>query len=704
MKRPLRVIILWHMHQPNYVNPDTDHSLMPWVRMHAIKDYYDMGRIVEQVPGAKAVFNFVPSLWEQLLRMSDGDWLDEYELVCRKRESELSKEEVLFIGKYLFSCVYDTMIRPYPSYEQLFERFGPNAPADQILSASEQNLRDIQVWFHLAWCNHELQSRSNIKALIEQGSGFSFEQKLELLDTLRAFLSEIPDLYRKLSEQGAVEVSTTPFFHPILPLLLDPDSAHIACPGMELPEGRYPLPNDAKLHVERAIVSHKELFGSVPIGFWPAEGSVSPLAAQLFRENGVQWIATDEENLRLSLGLPKMNAEEKYRLYTHSGVHIFFRDHGLSDRIGFNYQHFEPTAAVDDFLHHLRSIHRALPEWGDFAVPVILDGENCWEFYPEQGRPFLLEFYQRLTEADDIELLTFSDLLSQQPESFELPYLHSGSWIDANFTTWVGDPVKNQAWSHFYQARRRCQAYLDDPNLSSEQRENILEQILVAEGSDWFWWFGEGHTSEYDELFDALFRKRLIAIYNALGETPPDALHEPIDNRWEMDRAYILPTHSIHPRINGRTDSYWEWLSAGACYPQGGSMQRSTILIKKLSFGFNEHSLYLRIESNQLRELIEGKRVLQILFTRPEMRTFSIPLLQSKTRGAIEQDVLFAINQCVEISIPFISLDPDFEAGDPINFYVAISDDSHELERLPSGAPIHLPFPSETFDEEDWQV
>ena len=696
------------MHQPSYVDPESDRSLMPWVRLHAIKDYYDMGRVVKDVPGARAVFNFVPSLWEQMDKLAKGEWLDEHEILSRKPVEMLSAEERDFIAQQFFSAHYPSMIEPYPQYRDLYFRFGPQGDPDLIQNAELSSIIDLQVWFHLAWCGHTLKEDPFVAHLFRKGSGFTQDEKIKLLDIQRELIASIPQFYRELSESKTVEVSTTPYYHPILPLLIDPEAAHVAWPGMPLPRERYPLPKDAEQHVKMALKAHGDLFGEAPAGFWPAEGSVSPEAARMFAENGARWIATDEEVLRLSLGKSSLSALEKYRIYEYGGVKLFFRDHQLSDRIGFVYQGHDTQEAVADFLYLLDGIREHLPPDGDFVVPVILDGENCWEFYEDQGRPFLLDLYQGLVDHENIDLTTCRQVLEEDLEAQTLPQLHSGSWIDANFSTWVGDPIKNLGWTYLYQARKHAEQALAGDKLDEKSRAELLENIFAAEGSDWFWWFGEGHSSEYDILFDKLFRKRLAAIYRCTGAEVPDHLSRPLDDRLGGKARYSLPNYMIHPTIDGKTGSYWEWLNAGSCLPQGGSMQRSTIRLQKLSYGFNDRYLLFRLETPLIVSDGNGKdKTVNIIFSSPGEFQVSVPLRTTAKAVIDEHDVIYAVKQNVEIAVPISLVQAEEikeEIAAPIEFVATLQQAGREIERLPEDGRIRLPFPSPSFDEENWFI
>jgi len=720
MKPPLRTILFWHMHQPSYLDPESRNSLMPWVRLHAIKDYYDMAKIIEDVQGAKAVINFVPSLWEQLESIGRGEELDKHEIICRKHVSDLNDEEKMFVVENFFSCQVGMMIKPYKPYKDLFFRFGPDGDSKLILQAEDQTICDLQVWYHLAWSGHTLRSRPFVDQLLNKGSGFTHEEKIRLLDVQRELVAEIPAYYKKLVEKGKIEVSSTPYYHPILPLLLEPQSALVACPGMKLPQNSFPLAEDAEQHLLKAIENHQGIFGKKPVGFWPAEGSVSSKAAELFAKNGVNWIATDEEVLRLSLKKERLTASEKFRLYEHKGVNIFFRDHSLSDQIGFVYQNYKASEAVKEFVGHLHSIHAALPEFGDFVVPVILDGENCWEFYEEQGRPFLTELYSTLVRDPLISLCTCEDVVTNDENGKHLDYLHSGSWIDANFTTWVGDPVKNRGWEFLYKARKAVEQALQNGNLDQLTKTELMEEVYAAEGSDWFWWFGEGHSSDHDSMFDLLFRKRLMHIYRLIGLNIPSYLMEPVDDRAARVR-YTLPTEFISPEINGRSLSYSEWMSSGECLATGGSMQKSTVLMEELRYGFDKEYLYLRLKGIVFgdRRRLRNKEIL-ISLRSPLKKNIRIQpgadLVahveqadnDTKTvQNVNDNGIVAAMGEYLEVALPLGLLGAGFgkwKTGEKIRFNVTLVSSGRDIEKLPEEGHITFDCPDNRFVGENWFI
>jgi alpha-amylase/alpha-mannosidase (GH57 family) len=359
---------------------------------------------------------------------------------------------------------------------------------------------------------------------------------------------------------------------------------------------------------------YEERFGRSPRGLWPSEQSVSPAVLAPIAKEGFQWICSDEAVLGWSIkhffhrdGSGNVSEPDllyrPYRLETTDGdLAIVFRDHRLSDLIGFTYSAMEPKQAASDLVGHLEAIGRSLKAQqpsGSTAleeprlVTIALDGENCWEYYPQDGIPFLRSLYETLSHSSDIQLVTVSEFLDQFPPTETIPaaQLHSGSWVDGNFTTWIGDPAKNRAWDMLTEAR---QMLANHPEATEEANPAVWEALYAAEGSDWFWWFGEGHSSNQDAIFDQLFREHLAAIYQALNEPLPANVRRPVEAHTEGgDRA---PQSFIHPFIDGRGDEQ-DWDKAGRIEIGGarGTMHRSSA-IQRLWYGVDHLNFYLRLD------------------------------------------------------------------------------------------------------------
>lgn len=509
------LVFLWHMHQPRYENPLTGRVVVPWVRLHACSGYLDMARMLERHPEVRATVNFVPSLVEQIEEMLAGT-KDELEMLTERPTDSLNKDEQKAVIARSFS-VNHRAIAGRPRYAALLEKKLGKQPFNL------PDLRDLSCLFLLGWLGfaaHE--DDPEIRKLDRKAHDYTEEDKAYLLRAVRRAAGGVLPAWRALAARGQVELSTSPYYHPILPLLIDTDVARRSLPHDPLPP-RFSAPADAREHIVRAQRAHERAFGRKARGMWPPEGSLSSEAAALYKSCGVEWLAGDVHTLARSIPMPERAPHT--RLHLHKGVSIGFRDQDISDRIGFRYAHMPEGAAIDDFIAAVAHVGHK-----DGAVFVILDGENPWETYQHRGEPFLETLYQRLAiekSAGRIATRTMSDVLDSRGAGTPLEELHPGSWISAAYRIWIGDGAKNRAWVALKAAHDRVAeraAHGRDEAAVKKAREHLL----VAEGSDWFWWFGEPNSSAEDPLYDELFRGHLKAAYAALGESPPKDLDFPI--------------------------------------------------------------------------------------------------------------------------------------------------------------------------------
>ncbi len=624
----MRLAFLWHMHQPDY-RDESGVMEMPWVFLHAIKDYVDMPWLLSRHPRLKATFNLTPSLIEQLkLLESEGIAADRFLSLWTKDPSDLQVEERRWLIKLCKSSQRQTMVAPLPRYAELYEQ----------TEYTDRELIELEVLFLLAWSGNYLRySDRGIQRLLRKGRGYDASDKKTLLETLTAFIPTVLPFYRKRLEAGQIAVSTTPLKHPILPLLIDMQNARLSNPKTPLPEHPLSLEEDARIHVERAIELYREVFGRDPLGFWPAEGAVDPKSVALYKEKGVRWIATDEAILFASLGSSERSA--LYRPYRHQGVQIAFRDHGLSDLIGFTYRYWDAERAAEDFLQHLEAIEHGTK---DPVVSVILDGENAWEFFPENGRPFFEALYRRLDATDGYRTVTMDEYAEE--DARELPRLHPGSWINGCFDTWVGHPQKNAAWEMIYQTRRDLKHH--EKELDAATRERIRYHFLAAECSDWFWWYGDDHHTDYAEEFDALFRAHLIDIYRLAGLAVPSALYLPLVGHRDHHALVDAPKFPISPVIDGRVSSFFEWLGAGRSDESRlySTMEGLRGPVKTLYWGEDDSSVYLRFDG-EMERLGDDARLLLY----PDES--SAPLMLPLDGHSLPQGVRLAKDEILEVAL-----------------------------------------------------
>lgn len=552
--KKLKLILCWHMHQPHYRDGLDGKYRLPWVYLHALKDYTDMVAHLEANPKARVVVNFTPVLVEQLddYAAKVKAWLDSGEQIKDTLLDYLTGAEpiphsVSARSQLIQDCqkAYGPMmIEPYERFTKLIELAGVINGADSTNShlqyLNEQYFIDILAWYHLAWTGESLRRKDDrVARLMQKACCFTSEDVRLIMEILYESLSGIIPRYRKLMEEGQIEISSTPYGHPIVPLLLDFNSMRDAMPHAPAPRApAYPDGlNRARWHMQQSIKVHEEHFGRKPAGIWLSEGAISQEAIQLLDEFDIKWTASGEGVWRHSCERSHLNHDDiasKRALYQplqqqNTNAALFFRDDGLSDLIGFQYKDWNPEDAANNFAHNLENIANFLGDRVEnHTVTVILDGENAWEYYPDNAHHFLNALYEKLANHPRIEMTTFEDSLKQNIPLRPLDRVMAGSWVYGSFSTWIGEKDKNQGWDLLVQAKERYDSVIASGRLTQEQVDLATEQLATCEGSDWFWWFGDYNPSGSVQDFDRLYRRHLQKLYQILGETPPEALEEPI--------------------------------------------------------------------------------------------------------------------------------------------------------------------------------
>jgi len=608
----LRVIVLWHQHQPYYKDLVTGEYRLPWVRLHALKDYYGMVKLLDEFPNVHQTFNLVPSLITQMQDYVAGTAHDPFLRVAAIPAKDLTINERLFALQYLFQANPVNMIGRYPRYHELWERFrsAGDSPERAEKYFQPQDFTDLQVLSQIAWFDEFFLEDPNIAALIKKGHAFTLEDQTFIIARQRALIGEVLPAHAVAAQQGRIELSTSPFYHPILPLVCDSNMGGISTPGLPLPANRFHHPEDAREQLKRGLDLHQEVFGVRPVGVWPSEGSVSEEVLSIAQSLGVKWMATDEGVLGRSLGinfgrdgegrLSQQTAEKLYNIYRFESsatqMNLIFRDHTISDLVGFVYSGMPAQDAANHLIHNIKQAARPVLNQGrDAVVSVILDGENAWEYYLRSGREFLRRFYDVLQREPEVEAVTVSEAIARHKDFGKLTSLVPGSWINANFNVWIGAPEDNRSWDYLYHARNLYAAAA--PRASEAQRKLALEELFIAEGSDWNWWYGPEHHSANDRDFDELYRKHLSNVYQALGATPPDYLAQPISGA-ETRPEFTPQTSYIHPRINGDMVRYFEWMGAAVhtADHRAGAMHGKQFLVDCVHAGIDEASVYGRLD------------------------------------------------------------------------------------------------------------
>ncbi len=615
MTHPLCIAFIWHQHQPLYKSRQASTDItgqyrLPWVRLHGVKDYLDLILILEKYPKLHQTVNLVPSLILQLEDYAQGLAIDPYLALTVTPEVQLNLGQKQAILSNFFDANHRTLIDPHPRYRELYEVRQEKGIAWCLENFTPQDYSDLLMWHNLAWIDPLFWSDPVIETWLKQDRNFSLSDRQRIIAKHREIIQQILPKHRQMQESGQLEITTTPYTHPILPLLADTNSARVAIPEIGLPKYRFQWAEDIPRHLYKAREIYRDRFGVAPRGLWPSEQSVSPTILSYIAQAGFQWLCSDEAVLGWSFShffqrdeVGNVNQPEilyrPYRLGTaHGDLSLVFRDHRLSDLIGFSYSAMDVEEASDDLVGHLESIYRSYRNFSQidatpWLVTIALDGENCWESYEKDGLPFLEKLYQQLSESQHLKLVTVSEYLAKYPPKVEIPcqQLHSGSWVDGSFTTWIGDPVKNKAWELLGAAREVLASH---PEATEANNPEVWEALYAAEGSDWFWWFGEGHSSNHDAMFDQLFREHLWAIYTALNEPIPANLRQPLEDH-HRKRDY-RPEGFIHPVIDGYGDEQ-DWDKAGKIEIGGasGTMHRASAA-QRLYFGLDHLKFYLRID------------------------------------------------------------------------------------------------------------
>ncbi len=550
----VKVVFCWHMHQPDYRDMMTGEYYFPWTYLHAIKDYTDMAAHLENHSRARAVVNFAPILLEQL-----QDYADQIDACLEKgtriKDSLLAalvaenlptpgSKDFLVLAKKCLRANRERIIERFPAYTWLADTL---ALADQNPRTwcylSDQFLIDLLVWYHLGWMGEALRRNDKrIQQLQEKEGGYSMDDRKQLLKIIGEEVASIGPRYRKLAERGQVELAMSPYAHPIVPLLLDLKSTHQAMPNASLPKAEHYPGGEARAnwHLAQGIKTFEHFFGERPRGCWASEGALSDATLALLGKAGFCWTATGDSVLHNSLNHTDNHKVKASVTQQATGLHrayefnklplrVFFRDDGLSDLIGFKYATWHAEDAVGDLIHHLENIARAGANAKDTVISIIMDGENAWEYFPENAWYFLDALYRRLSEHPLLELSTYRDILStQQPTPIAMSHLVAGSWVYGTFSTWIGDRDKNRGWDMLCDAKSCADRIMAAKTFSADKTAHIEKQLALCEGSDWFWWFGDYNPAESVSDFEYLFRTHLKNLYQLLEAPEPDYLSEVI--------------------------------------------------------------------------------------------------------------------------------------------------------------------------------
>ena len=630
--KKLSIAFYWHMHQPVYQLSPTGYFLMPWVRLHAVKDYLDMALWAKKFDKLKLNFNFVPVLINAIINYGENEAHDIHSRLTITPQDELTNEDKIFILNNFFDANYQTMILANPEYHRLYQIVQSSGTEDTSIF-SNQEYADLMALFNLAWIDPSFKtSNSELKKLVKKGKNYTLEDRIAIIQIQRDIIKKIIPTIRKLIEKNKIEITTSPYYHPILPILLDyKNIKKNSSPANDLQDLKTDL--DAKMQTKMALDRIEEVFGKRPRGVWPSEQCVSAKTLEMLSSLGVEWSLSDEGILANSINFEfehdfKGYIKEPYHLLktykyktSTSDLKMVFRESTIPNLIGFEYQNHNPIATANDLYDRIKVLQSKILSSPDneHLLTIALDGENCWENYLEDGASFLKTLYTLITEDDSLETVLLSDYLEKTKEDKLLPKIASGSWINRNFKLWIDEPVKDIAWTYLKRVRQDFANFVKreplNPNIELARRE-----LFICEGSDWFWWYGEPNDSGRDNIFDFLFRTHLKNVYRYLDLDTPKYLDDPLSDI-STSKPSKYPKSLITPSINGKNvvDEDDEWNNAGYIEIPDGPVLRESKLFDKIRFGNDQNNFYLKFHLNKyIKENLElSKRTYQMyIYTR----------------------------------------------------------------------------------------
>ena len=678
-----QLLFLWHFHQPHYAAVGSSEAAMPWVRLHATKSYFDMAWLLHRNPQVRCVANFSGVLLEQWEALIEGA-SDRWERLSRTPAAALTPEDRGFIVRHFFSCNWDRCVRSHPRYAALLALRGESFTPEAVARFGDADIRDLQLLFNLQWFGFGATAEhALVRSLRARNGGFTEHDIESLLALQRVVAADALRLWRTLVERGQVELSATPHAHPILPLLIDSDAARIAMPDAQLPAPPMRSPADAEHHVVTALNLAERIFGVRPAGMWPAEGSVSPAAAAVFARAGLSWVASDDEVLERSVrpdGAWGQQRCEAWQLETQEGrLGLIFRHHELSDRIGFAYATNDAEVAADDLVRGALRVAAAsglaMP-----LVPIILDGENAWESYEQDGRRFLEALYRKLGSSPEVRTVTPSEVFAGEATN-TLIELHSGSWISASYRIWIGALAKNRAWELLIATRAVFAAASAEAGPAAMmQARHSLDR---AEGSDWFWWYGDDFDSRMDEEFDALFRAHCRGVYEALHLPVPPELARPVSAPSLLLVEATVPVGVGEAVVDGRETHFFEWREAPVLdlLPKG-AMNLSAPVFRGLRMMRGRASLFVRLDGDG-PATTAGRQLTVRLVGQGVGRSVTVE------EASCASDAAWL--QCAELSIP---LESDCSE---VSLVVEVREAGLLLQRFPASGAANFALPLQSW-------
>ena len=711
MNGKLNIAFHWLFHQPQYADPEDIANSQPWVRLHAAREYLDLGLMLQKYPKIKSTITISSCLIDQLLQYENG--FEDSFLSLIKLNPQDMKEEIKsdFLRKIFDVYSTESMMankgwsKQHETWKNRVEKEGLEKA---VQLTSDREILDIQVLHLLGWSGNSLLNSTELENTLNKESGFTVNEKATIIKLHEELIPKIIPLYKELASTKQVEMSISPYYYPILPLLIDNDYGKIADRYCEESSLHFVFPTDAVRQVRDAYDLHEKVFDEKPMGMLPPEGSVCFEVIELCSREGISWLTTDEQILFQSVD-ENLAAEMKYRAYNVEGLKnspaIFFRCQAISEAITSEYFDMPPEDAVDDLMQNLESIRNSLSGDGkEFIVPILLDAENRWEFFPENGIPFLDELYSRLSESETIRTVTMKGYLEEAGGLPIIDNIQPGSIIDGNFNSWIGQEQKNRAWDVLTEARETLEKAGKTDDIQKEpfktRYEAAYRNILAAEGSDWFWWYGISRTSHQGRLFDELYRSHLSKVYSYLNLSIPEELSEPLD--YYVEEVAAAPEAMLTPDVDGKETEKGEWESAGYWYLEENAGRQAEYILNGVKYGFDKENFYLRLDGDSgLLKSTEEQVVIDICVVKPVEAEITVSLVDQleiikyKSQG-VKRDITggeMKLQDLIEVKLPLSEI--GLGMNEKFYFFVRLTSEGEELERLPRQGVIKTVTPSE---------
>lgn len=605
--KKLSLAIYWHMHQPVYEIEGT--YLMPWSRLHAIKDYLDMVIVLEKYPKLKLNLDIVPSLIDTLIDYSNGV-NDIHSELSVMDISEISAEEKAFVLQNFFSPKFETMVYKSEHYKALFEKRFANDVCNPD-DFDNQEISDLMALFNLVWIDPIHYERyPKLKELWVKQYNYSKEDRIEIIDIHKQIISEIIPTYKKYINEGRLEITASAYHHAILPILIDLKTTLKHAPTTTGLPDMLNMKNTAILQIRTALNRIEEVFGVRPKGFWPPELCVCPKTLALLAKEGIKWTISDERVLSDSINFSFVrdfngNLSDPYHLLKvyeyqskNSNIDIIFRDRSIPNLINFEYAEINSKMAAEDLYNKIKVIQNKLLVSPDntHLLTIAQDGENCWENYENDGNDFLNDFYSLLENDNTIETVLISDYVEKDEYKKPLNKISIGSSIDKTFKYWIGEETKNKAWAYLKHAKDTFDEVIES-QYDNSNIKNALHELMIAQSSDWFWWYGEPNNSGQDFVFDYMFREHLKNVYVALNIEYPEYLNDSLITKIEI--PFKRPTREISPKMDGLMTSDKDWYNSGLISLLDGPVHRENKNIDKIHFGCDDKKMYFRLHLNK---------------------------------------------------------------------------------------------------------